>query len=291
MKVIVKIHAGMGNQMFQYAMGRSLSLQKQAQLFLDNWGYQTDTRRPYELGRFDLSAGIVSKGRHKCELQFRGSLKPLRWLLNAIRFPIISKYVEDAEQGFDQKLLLLDQNVYLDGYWQSELYFKGIRDLLLKEFTFKDAPNAENAGCLSSIASQNAVCVHIRRGDYCTNNHYQMKYGVCPLDYYRTAIGYIEQRIIDPAFFIFSDDPPWVHSDFPRRNSMTIVSHNFGRNDSEDLRLMMNCRHFIIANSSFSWWGAWLAQFPQKIVIAPKLWYITPDKSDKDLVPESWVRL
>jgi hypothetical protein len=291
-RVTVRIHAGMGNQMFQYAMGKSLSLQKHGDLVLDVSGYETDTFRKYELGRFNISTGLLSRRRKDLETQLRRRLyTPLRWLLRAIRSPLVPRHIADAERGFEGGLADIKGSLYLDGYWQSEKYFRGIRELLLKEFTFKNEPNLENAKCLASITTQNAVCVHIRRGDYVTTPHGQTKHGVCPLDYYRKAIAYIRERTADPVFFIFSDDPSWVASNFQMLNSMTIISHNVGQNDSEDLRLMMNCRHFIIGNSSFSWWAAWLGKLPEKIVIAPARWFVSPNQSDKDLVPTTWVRL
>jgi len=289
---MVRIQGGLGNQMFQYAMARSLSLQMRTELFLDTWDYEMDTFRKYELERFNISARYLSKRRRDWEGQLqRRRYAPLKLLLQAIQSPLGSKHIVDIERGFDERLGKTNGNVYLNGFWQSERYFSGIRELLLREFTFKAAPNHENAKCLSNIVSQNSVCVHIRRGDYITTPHGQNKHGVCPLDYYHKAIAYIQDRLINPAFYIFSDDPAWVSLSFPQLNPMTIVSHNVEKNDSEDLRLMMNCKHFIIANSSFSWWGAWLGQFPNKTVIAPRRWYISPNHSDKDLVPESWIRM
>ncbi len=278
--------------MFQYATGRCLALQKRTPLYLDILEYESGTFRKYELGRFNISTEYINRARKSLTLRWgcrRFAL--LRRLLHACHSSLAPKYIKDLEHGFDAVLGQTKGSVYLDGYWQSERYFAEIRSVLLKEFTFKDEPNSENAKCLSSIVSQNAVCVHVRRGDYVTTPHGQTKHGVCPLDYYRAAIDYIQERVVDPAFFVFSDDPGWVSSNFPRSNLMSIVSHNAGKNDSEDLRLMMNCRHFIIANSSFSWWAAWLGRFSKKIAIAPRRWFISPNQSDTDLVPESWVRL
>ena len=257
--VIAKIHAGLGNQMFQYATAKNLSLQRRTSLLLDTLSYETDTFRKYELGKFNISARHLNAVWGKLDWPLTEGRRnlPVRLFLHAIRSPLVTKKVlVDAEQGFDERLASTTGHLYLEGYWQSELYFTGIRDVLLREFTFKDAPDPENARCLSDIGSQNAVCVHIRRGDYVTTAFGQTKHGICSLDYYRDAVAHIQKRTTNPSFFIFSDDPDWVAANFPRLNRMTIVSHNVGKKDSEDLRLMMNCRHFIIANSSFSWWAA-----------------------------------
>jgi Glycosyl transferase family 11 len=290
--VIVRIKAGLGNQMFQYAVGRSLALQKGTDLVMDNGLYEIDTFRKFELARFKISGKFLSRPRRMLEEQLqRRKLKPLRSVLETIRFPLVPTYIQDLQKGFDRRPEESDRDLYLDGFWQSEQYFKSIRDLLLKDFTFKEDPDPENSRMLSCIDSSNAVCVHIRRGDYVSTASGRERHGVCSMDYYCSALDHIRQRTVDPVFFIFSDDPEWVVSDFPKIESATIVSHNVGRNDIEDMRLMMRCRHFIIANSTFSWWAAWLSRHPGKIVIAPKVWYASPTLSDADLVPENWVRL
>lgn len=290
--VIIRIKAGLGNQMFQYAVGRSLALQKATDLVLDNGLYEIDTFRKFDLARFNISGKFLSRPRRMLETQMqRRRLKPLRSLLETIRFPFVPTYIEDLGKGFDRRLVQANGDLYLDGFWQSELYFRSIRDLLLDEFTLKDAPDSENSRLLSHISSCNAVCVHIRRGDYVSTASGQARHGVCSLDYYRSALEYIRNRTANPAFFVFSDDPEWAISNFPKIETTTFVSHNVGRNDTEDLRLMMHCRHFIIANSTFSWWSAWLSRNPGKIVVAPKTWYASSALSDVDLVPESWVRL
>jgi hypothetical protein len=212
-------------------------------------------------------------------------------LLKTIGSPLVAEYAGDTEQGFDEGLSALGDNLYLDGFWQSELYFSEIRDLLLKEFTFKKAPSPENAKCLSTIATHNSVCVHVRRGDYVSTETGRTRHGVCSLDYYHAAAAYLEKHVDNLSYFIFSDDPDWVAATLQGLKSMTLVSHNVRKDDAEDLRLMMNCKYFIIANSSFSWWAAWLGQFEGKIVVAPKRWYVSTTQSEKDLVPQSWIRL
>lgn len=288
----MRIKEGLGNQMFQYAVGRSLAIQKRTALVLDKWLFETYTYRKFELTRFQISGEFLSKRRRIWEDQLhRRRVWRLRPLLETLCFPFVPKYIQDLEQGFDERLAKINGDIYLDGFWQSERYFNSIRDILLKEFTFKEAADAENSRMLSRIGSCNAVCVHIRRGDYVSTPHGRQTHGVCSLEYYHGGFEYIRKRITDPVFFVFSDDPEWAASNFSNFQSTTVVSHNVGRDDIEDMRLMMNCRHFIIANSTFSWWSAWLSQNPDKIVIAPKRWFASPTQPDKDRVPESWIRL
>jgi len=291
-KIIVRIQGGLGNQLFQYAMGRSLALRTGASLFLNAWEYQSALCRDYELAKLNIPAQQTSRFCGDWEIKLRRRrYAPFRWLLEAIQSPFGYRRIIDARQGFDSGLATLTGALYLDGYWHSELYFADIRELLLQEFTFKEAPNPANADYLARIVSQNAVCVHVRRGDYVQQAHFNALFGVCELAYYQTAIACLQQRVSNPAFFVFSDDPEWVLANFPRIDGMTVVTHNLGKNDSDDLRLMMHCKHFIIANSTFSWWAAWLGQFSEKIVIAPKRWYTSPAENDRDLVPETWIRL
>lgn len=292
--IVVRLMGGLGNQMFQYAAGRALSILNDTKLFLDSSWYEsshTYQPRKFELGTFNISASPLRSWLRTCDLQLqRKRYAYLRELLRACHVPFALKHVVDIEDGFDARLTMSRSSVYLDGYWQSERYFSGIRDTLLQEFTFRCAPDPVNSAMLKSISLCNAVCVHVRRGDYLTTANRNIL-GLCELDYYRNAMNYIRGRVSNASFHIFSDDPQWVESNFPDFARMTAVTHNVGCKDSEDLRLMMKCRHFIIANSSFSWWAAWLGQCTDKIVVAPKQWFVSAEKSDKDLIPRSWIRL
>jgi hypothetical protein len=291
--IVVRLISGLGNQMFQYAAGRALSILKDTELLLDNAWYESihaNTPRQYELGNFNISARPLGSWLRACDLQLRRRRYAyLRVLLEALDVPFAPRHIIDIQNGFDDRLAKAGRNVYLDGYWQSECYFSGIRDTLLQEFTFRCAPDPVNSAMLESISQCNAVCIHVRRGDYLTTVNRGI-HGLCGLDYYRTAIDYIRSRVSNPTFFIFSDDPQWVESKFPEVERMTAVTHNVGCQDSEDLRLMMNCRHFIIANSSFSWWAAWLGQCTDKIVVAPRRWAVSTKLSDNYRVPQGWIR-
>ena len=289
--IISRLKDGLGNQMFQYAVGKSLSLLKGDELFLDSSWYERDAPRQYGLAAFNISAKPLGGWLKICINQLRRKhCACLRALLQACRIPFGFKLIVDIKKGFDDRLTKASGNIYLDGYWQSECYFKGIRDIILREFTFKNAPDPLNSAMLASISQGNAVCVHVRRGDYLSTTN-QGIHGLCDLDYYRRATEYIRSQVSNPSFFVFSDDPQWVETNFPGVKQLTAVTHNVGCKDLEDLRLMMNCRHFIIANSSFSWWAAWLAQSSDKIVVAPKRWHVSAKLSDKDLIPERWIRL
>ena len=136
-----------------------------------------------------------------------------------------------------------------------------------------------------------SVCIHIRRGDYVEDIITNQFHGVCNLDYYYRSIEYIASKIKNPYFFVFSDDPLWVKQNLILKYPCDYIDQNFGKKDYEDMRVISKCKHNIIANSSFSWWGAWLNINPNKIVIAPKNWFKSKAINTKDLIPESWFKI
>jgi hypothetical protein len=183
------------------------------------------------------------------------------------------------------------QDCYLAGYWQSEKYFQTHASLVRADLTFKPPLTDRNAELAEQIARVNAVSLHIRRGDYAGNHRMLSKHGVCPLSYYQEAIQYIAGRVSAPYYFVFSDDMDWVRANLNISHPFCCVAHNRDRESYNDMRLMSLCRHNIIANSSFSWWGAWLNPSTTKIVIAPKRWFNAYPADTGDLFPEGWVTL
>jgi hypothetical protein len=204
-----------------------------------------------------------------------------------IRLPI--KYVKERNNYFNSEILSEQSNIILDGYWQSEEYFKDIRDIILDDLTLLSSPDKENKKMLKRINISNSVCLHVRRDDYVSNPLLQKFHGNLTQDYYKKAIGSICDRISDPEFFIFSDEPEWCKRNISTNRPHTYVDINGPDKAPEDLRLMSACKHFIIANSSFSWWAAWLAEKDGTIIIAPKRWY--REKDEGDIVPKRWLRI
>ena len=203
------------------------------------------------------------------------------------------KYVREKYQHFDPELLDAPDYIYLDGFWQSEKYFLDIEEILRQDFTLK-LPQSELFERISEvIASTCAVSLHIRRGDMANDPEANRLHGTCSLDYYDRAVQHIAKRINQPHFFIFSDDPIWVKEHLNLSFPSTLVSYGSSLHDYEELHLMSRCHHHITANSSFSWWGAWLNPKPDKIVITPKKWFgdFADDHDTKDLIPDNWLRL
>jgi hypothetical protein len=284
--------------MFQYAAARRLAEAHGTVLKIDTSrllrSAPCDTPRDYALGCFAISAEIASASEsHLCEKLQRQASSPMYRLLQKVglfRTPGEMHYVRQQGPAFDPTILQLPDNVCLDGYWQSEKYFPGIRALLKKEFTLRVSSDGEDHQLQERIRGCAAVSLHVRRGDYLTNPHAAKHHGTCDRDYYDLAVSFIKKKFPAAELFIFSDDPHWSAMNMNFDLPTTIVSKTDGTAEGRDLTLMSSCRHHIIANSSFSWWGAWLGDDPEKIVIAPKRWFNDPARFTGDLVPEGWLR-
>lgn len=286
--IAVELTGGLGNQMFQYATGRSIAIHGQTQLKIDlSWFKNPDafSRRTYELGCFKIQADLFEPQ----------SLGPKRvWFRrsrNELRYGDL-KLINEPHFQFYPDLLKASDNVYLKGYWQSEKYFEQAKPQIYRDFQFKSSPSFANKSMLDKIGnSQNPVSLHIRRGDYVADKKTNEFHGTASLEYYDRAIEHISKNIQTPTFFVFSDDPKWCRQNLKLNFPTTFVDHNPPTSGYEDMRLMSTCKHHILANSSFSWWGAWLNKSGSKIVIAPKKWFQDPTINTKDLIPKKWVRL
>jgi hypothetical protein len=247
------------------------------------------TPRFYELGVFGISAECAPSD--EVASLSRPAGRSIRWWLpKCCRSSSMLAAIE-RHFHFDSQVLLLPDDVIVDGYWQSERYFADVADLVRREFSFKRSAGGRNAEVAAEIAACNSVSLHVRRGDYATDPVVMAMHGVCSLDYYDRAVEYIVERVSDPVFFLFSDDPDWVREQLKVHGSVRVVDHNGPDAGCEDLRLMGQCNHHIIANSTFSWWGAWLNLNPDKIIVAPKQWFADESLDTTDLLPASWVKL
>ncbi len=291
--VITNLIGGLGNQMFQYAAGRALSLECGVPLRLDVSGFAAyDLHQGFELGR--IFEGVFEIADESDE----------RSILGWQYFPLIRRIVSRPNmsalrcKGFVLEphfyywlgIKEASGNCYLKGYWQSEKYFLKVAKQIREDFSFRPLLENQNADIAKQITQTNAVSLHVRRGDYINISKNVAVYETCSLDYYRSAIQYVADRMENPKFFIFSDDIDWVKDNLKTDYPSIYVDHNHGSESYNDMHLMSMCRHHIIANSSFSWWGAWLNPNPDKIVIAPKRWFVN-ETNTQDLIPLNWVRL
>ena len=292
--IVVKIFGGLGNQLFQYAFGRRLALEKNTELYFDTSIYNKPldssfTNRDFELSIFNINGKIADDA-----ILSQFSQSKFNKLINEfiVRSPFIksANYLREPYFQFYDKAINVGKQVYLNGYWQSEKYFSSIRNQLLSELNPVSGLSTESQSILEDIKLHNSVSVHIRRGDY-INSTNQSIYHVCSLEYYRKAVDCICSKVAEPKFYIFSDDVEWVKSNLKFNHHIQFIEHNKGKNSYQDLILMSKCKHNIIANSSFSWWGAWLNQHENKIVIAPEKWFKDDKKQTKDLICEKWITL
>jgi hypothetical protein len=198
-----------------------------------------------------------------------------------------------SEWGYPFQLEILESpdNSYLVGYWQSEKYFKSVEPVIRKDFSFRTPLRGRNAELASAIETSEAVSVHIRRGDYVSNSWASRFLGVLPISHYVNALQEIARGTNKPHVFVFSDDPEWCRRNVIFPYETTHVDANPPDRAFEDMRLMTLCRYHVIANSSFSWWGAWLSPYPDKTVYAPGRWVLDPASDTSDVVPPEWVKL
>lgn len=284
--VVARLIGGLGNQLFQYAAARRIALKNGLSIKLDVLGFAAYKRRPYALAPFR----IVQQFATPEEIQ-RLKRSRLGLLVQRVWPHAEVTHVQERHFHLDPRAREVRSGVYMAGYWQSEKYFHDVADVIRAEFTVDAPPNAENARILRLIQGCNSVAVHVRRGDYITNPRARLLHGGCTLEYYGRALSEILGRVGRPHFFVFSDDPEWARTHLVIRRPVFFVDHNGPAQPHEDLRLLGSCRHHIIANSTFSWWGAWLGAHPDQVVIAPDRWFASGRHDTRDLYPPDWVRI
>lgn len=282
---------GLGNQLFQYAMGRRLSIAHHTSLKLDLGFYGKEISRKYSLSPFCIIEEFASNA-ELAEItgESKRGLARLLFRLGQKRKLYYRKatLTEPHFRPYDRNLLNSSRDVYMCGYWQSEKYFVDIKDVIRHEFMLKQEPGLAKRELERQIHSTESVSLHIRRGDYISNPLFNQVHGTCSLEYYYDCIKRMAYNVPTPHFFVFSDDPNWAIKNLDLGYPTTFVPHTEPSRDHEDLWLMSRCKHHIIANSSFSWWGAWLNPSPEKIVYAPRKWFNDSERDTRDLIPDDW---
>ena len=294
--IITKLIGGLGNQMFQYAAGRRAAYVNNTSLKLDITGYENQvgiTPRKYILHIFNIKEDFATKEEiNKLKGENQGFLVLIYKKISKITKPYCQQpYVRQKYFHFDPNILKVSNDTYFDGLWQSEKYFSDISNIIRREFTLKNNPNKINNRILATIDGVNSVSLHIRRGDYVSNPIASQTLGVLSLDYYKTALAFIAKKVKKAHVFVFSDDMSWAKKNLKTSLPIYFIDHNKENKVHEDLHLMSRCKHHVIANSSFSWWGAWLSDNSQKIVIAPKRWFNNPNLNIRDLIPKDWINI
>ncbi|MBC75121.1 MAG: hypothetical protein CME64_03825 [Halobacteriovoraceae bacterium] len=288
--IIISLSGGLGNQMFQYAFGKALSLKHGLRLsletsFFDQKFDSSTTPRSYALGCYELGSEVqVTKSK---PVLLNGKLRRISQLLHRIAPSKFFGFV--VEKGFEFRPEYLEQsgaNLY-SGYWQSYKYIQEARPYLLKDFKLRGDIGEQNRKYHESILSSESIALHIRRGDYITNQSAASFHGVCSLSYYNKALNYLGSKLENPKLFVFSDDPTWVKENLKSKFTTTFITGNES-NPEFDIYLISQCRHFVIANSSFSWWGAFLGETSRSYVIRPQKWFAVDNEKTIDLCPKHW---
>jgi len=311
--ITVFLRGGLGNQMFQYALGLNIAKKNNAELVLDTtflndrFPRKEFTYRNFDLNVFTLSPSKILSGKtwegkpHFSVLSKISEKLPIPgiWFGLDIAFLMAKKILgmgkiikEKKDYIFDPDVLKAKGSIVLWGHWQSEKYFADIADDVRSAFHFRKKLSGEVEVLAEQIKNSNSVSIHVRRGDYVKFENMKKIAGDTNLSYYSRAVSYIAERVSSPHFFVFSDDIAWCHENIKVQFPVTYLDDKTaGHKNAYHLELMSLCKHNIIANSTFSWWGAWLNNNPDKIVVAPERWRADVSREDNDIVPNGWIKI
>lgn len=283
--IIVRIVGGLGNQLFQYAAAKALAEKHGVMLKLDIAGFPGDTLRRFDLTKFSIPLAYASAE----DIKKRKAGNALQRVTQRLLPHAFKTFYKEPHFHFDPSFFRLGKEVYLQGFFQSEKYFHSIQNHLRKEFDVSHLVNQSIKALAAELKKEDSISLHIRRGDYL--DEAILKYhGILPATYYRGAIDLLKRKYPAARFYLFSDHPVAASKELALPD-VRIISGTITSNHFEDLYLMQHCRHNIIANSSFSWWAAWLNTNPGKTVVAPKNWFNEGPKDTQDLLPETWIRV
>ncbi len=293
--IAVHVAAGLANQMFQYAFSRNLK-HKGYNVYIDQTNFKPRKEWAFEFVCLqDAFPNIEIKKMpswmfHLVYKDTKKWKKLKKWLYRILRIRYI--YEERFAYNPDMEKLATWHCIY-KGFWQSENYFKDCSDDVKKQFTFLPFDEPQNIDCAARMNAENSVAIHLRKGkDYLESE--LMGKNLCGADYYMKAISYVKEHIDNPVFYVFTDNPQWVKDHLPKFE-YTLVDWNevSGKRNFRDMQLMTCCKHNIIGNSTYSWWGAWLNPNPDKIVVAPQKWFnaINDFFAIDNVVPENWIKL
>ena len=292
--IIVQLAGGLGNQMFQYAYGKALSVKLNCELNIDdslltNRVPCTVNFRNYQLDYFNLDSQFAKNIGFP---QYPSNFSITNPFIRGLHYfkVRINGFQYIRQKGFNYRPWhpSVLAKIFLDGYWQSEKFFKEQEDFIRADFSFRNQLFDIARTTELNIIKSNSVCVHIRRGDYLKN---QDVFHLVDIDYIRNAVDEISKDVESPVFYVFSDDIKWCKENIKiQHETVFITSTNAGESSLDHFQLMSKCKHFIISNSSFSWWAAWLSLNKEKIVIAPKKWFASDKLNDDDLIPSTWTR-
>jgi len=294
--IIVKLTGGLGNQMFQYAFGRTLSIKHNCKLMIDDsWYREYDkiedvndpnkaTKRNYLLKHFNIAGKILPR----YYLRVNNKIEQIRRSYPKIIPNQLFNFQTIIENNFEWSNIKNNYKYLVVGYWQKSLHFEKYKDIINYDFKLKKALSNKNNQYYEQILTTNSVAIHVRRGDLLTKPNGKKLQPICTLEYYYSGITAISDNSKDLTIFIFSDDMEWCKNNFDNSYPITFVD-SVGT-DHEHFYLMSQCKHQVIANSTYSWWAAWLNNNPDKIIIAPKDWYRSKELNETAIhIPNEWI--
>lgn len=292
--IAVQLVGGLGNQLFQYSAARCASIKNGVGTILDVRTYPFDIYgRRFALGQFQLNAALrgdpnaapaLLEFPHTRSIVWRAQMKIAPWL----RGPVVRQH----GFAFDDSLERARDGCLLLGLFQSERFFIDVAHQIRAELAWETVPPPSDENLLAQIQDSNSVCVHFRmRHNEANGARTNRLVGATPPEYYERALEYLRARVSNPKLFVFADDPVWARQNVAFDLPTVFVSHNGQHDACRDLRLMAGCRHFVIPNSTLSWWGAWLSLSPDKIVVAPGRWFAGLKHDTRDVLPSSWIRM
>jgi hypothetical protein len=282
MAIFVRLLGGLGNQMFQYAAARALAARHDTGVIWDGRDFRRYRLRPLLIDRLAVTGRAATPDEGRVMAPLRREAARL-----AAQVGLRTGWHFERSLAYDPRFAALPDGTRLDGYFQSSRYFETIRPALLAEFVPRAAPSAHAAALLGRIRAVSAVALHVRRGDYAANPKTAAVHGLCSPGYYRAALARLAAAAPGARVFVFSDDIPWCRATLDLPLDAVFVE---GNPPEWDIALMAACRHHIIANSSFGWWGAWLAN-PGGLTVAPEPWFDDPALDGRGIAPPGWVRL
>lgn len=292
--VIVRLTGGLGNQMFQYAAGRSLAIAKKCELKLDISKYEEPNEpREYSLGQFNIHEIFATQKEIRKYTSLSRGKEIVNNFLNVLSLPAYFRVniFEENHFEYDCKIRDVPGKTYLKGFWQSEKYFREDTATIKRELSINYQLNDKTSKLLEDINSKNAVCLFVRRAELVSNPLHNSYHGYCELQYYLDSITYLQSKLESPYIYIFSDDPQWCVDNFKMDNMMFVPHDYAGDKYVNYFYVMTKCKHFIIPNSTYGWWAAWLCDNSSKIVIAPRQWFNKNQNiNTKDLFPETWIQ-
>jgi len=294
MDIVVHQISGLGNQLFQYAAGRYYARRYGAGLRMvtdpAKRAFSHGSPRPFLLGHFCIQSPVreIRFWEWKILLSSRQQLAPVRALMRRASQSQVFRETPAQRYSFLEDLSVQSgtRTLYLAGYWQTYKIADALGPRLRTELAFRQPPEGRNLEMLGRIReAKNAVSLHVRRGDYTLAAEGNI---ALPMEYYERAITRAKERVDEPTFFVFSDDMEFARANLPAGLKTVFVDHNDHWTAHEDLRLMSSCRHHILANSTFSWWGAWLNPNEDKVVMAPRQWHLRAESYYPELMPPAW---